>query len=174
MSNSKFKICNKKWNWSNFKSFIKFERNSNDAINVLDSLLLTYVYVSKHRKAFENDSSASIKCSKTQLSKMIESGGVICDISAFANILLSVPKKRTDIAGNLGKDFLEKQIDRFNKEYITGKCSEAALTKMEMKNVKKIINFLENRAILLKGATTKVTSQERGFHDSLKRTYASS
>ena len=53
-------------------TFIKFERNSNDAINVLDSLLLTYIYVSKVRKDFENDSSANIKFSKTQLSKMIE------------------------------------------------------------------------------------------------------
>ena len=87
---------------------------------------------------------------------------------------MSVPKKGTDIAGNLGIDFLEKQTDRFNKEYITGKCSETALTKMEMKNEIKIINFLEKRAILLKWATTKVTSQERAFHDFLKRTYASS
>ena len=41
----------------------------------------------------------------------------------FGNILPSVAKKGTDIARNLGKNFLDKQIDKVNKEYITGKGS---------------------------------------------------
>ena len=44
---------------------------SNDEINFLHKLLLTNTQVSKIRKAFANDSSTSIKFSKTQLSKMI-------------------------------------------------------------------------------------------------------
>ena len=32
-------------------------------------------------------------------------------------------KKGTDIARNLGKNFLDKQIDKVNIEYITGKGS---------------------------------------------------
>ena len=59
-------------------------------------------------------------------------------------------KKGTDIAGNLGKDFLKKQTDRFNKEYITGKCSETALTKMEMKNEIKIIDFFRKQSNFIK------------------------
>ena len=52
---------------------------------------------------------------------MIRSGGVIRDILILGNILSSVPKKRTDIAGILQKDFLDKQINKFNKQHITGK-----------------------------------------------------
>ena len=59
-------------------------------------------------------------------------------------------KKGTDIAGNLGKDFLKKQTDRFNKEYLTGKCSESALTKMEMKNEIKIIDFFRKQSNFIK------------------------
>ena len=48
---------------------------SNDKITFLHKLLLTDTQVSKIRKAFANGSSANIKFSKTQLSKMIQSGG---------------------------------------------------------------------------------------------------
>ena len=41
-------------------------------------------------------------------------GVVIRDIPIFGNILLSVTKKGKDITRNLGKDFLDKEIDKFN------------------------------------------------------------
>ena len=41
------------------------------------------------------------------------------DIPIFRNILYSVAKKKTDLARDLGKNFLDKQIHMFNKEYIT-------------------------------------------------------
>ena len=49
--------------------------DSNDEINFPHKLLLTDRQVSNIRKAFAGNSSADIKFSKTQLSKMIESGG---------------------------------------------------------------------------------------------------
>ena len=49
--------------------------NSNNETNFPHKLLLTNTQVSKTREAFANGSSANIKFSKTQLSKMIESGG---------------------------------------------------------------------------------------------------
>ena len=45
--------------------------------NFPHKLLLTNTQVSNLRKAFENNSSADIKSSKTQLSKMIQSGGFL-------------------------------------------------------------------------------------------------
>ena len=48
--------------------------NSNNETNFQHKLLLTNTQVSKIRKAFGNGSSANIKFSKTQLSKMIKSG----------------------------------------------------------------------------------------------------
>ena len=50
---------------------------SNDKTNFLHELLLTDRQVSSIRKAFANNSSVDIKFSKTQLSKMIQSGGFL-------------------------------------------------------------------------------------------------
>ena len=56
--------------------------NSNDETNFPHKLLLTDTQVSKIRKIFANGSSANIKFSKTQLSKMIQSGEIIGDLIA--------------------------------------------------------------------------------------------
>ena len=97
------------------------------------------------------------------MSKIIQSGRVILDIPTFGNILPNVARKRTDIARSLGKDFLDMQIDKFNKEHITGEGSGITLTNNEIKYIMKVIKSLENRGILLKKTTRKITSQEGGF-----------
>ena len=51
--------------------------NSNDNTNFPHELLLTNRQVANTRKAFANHSSIDIKLSKTQLSKMIQSGGFL-------------------------------------------------------------------------------------------------
>ena len=51
--------------------------DSNDTANFPHELLLTVRQASSIRKAFSNNSSADIKFSKTQLSKMIQSGGFL-------------------------------------------------------------------------------------------------
>ena len=51
--------------------------NSNDETNFPHKLLLTNRQVASLRKPFANNSSADIKLSKTQLSKMIQSGGYL-------------------------------------------------------------------------------------------------
>ena len=51
--------------------------DSNDETNFPHKLLLTDRQVSNIHKAFANNSSADIKLSKTQLSKMIQSGGFL-------------------------------------------------------------------------------------------------
>ena len=48
-----------------------------DETNFPDKLLLTIRQVSNLRKAFANKSSTDIKLSKTQLSKMMQSGGFL-------------------------------------------------------------------------------------------------
>ena len=68
-----------------FKSAIKNENEivlilssnmiGNDETNFVHKLLLTNRHVSNLHKAFANHLSADIKLSKTQLSKMIQSGG---------------------------------------------------------------------------------------------------
>ena len=51
--------------------------NSNDETSLLPKLLLTDTQVSRICKAFANGLSANIKFWKTQLSKMIQSGGIL-------------------------------------------------------------------------------------------------
>ena len=51
--------------------------DSNEKTNFPHELLLTGRQVSSIRKAFANNSSVDIKFSKTQLSKMIQSGGFL-------------------------------------------------------------------------------------------------
>ena len=51
--------------------------NSNDKINFPHKLLSTNKQVANLRKAFAKHTSADIKLSKTQLSKMIQSGGFL-------------------------------------------------------------------------------------------------
>ena len=54
--------------------------DSNDKDNFPHELLLTDRLVSSTRKAFSNNLSVDIKFSKTQLSKMIQSGGVLAKL----------------------------------------------------------------------------------------------
>ena len=51
--------------------------SSDDETNFCHKLLLTNTQVANLSKAFTNYSSADIKLSKTQLSKMIQSGGLL-------------------------------------------------------------------------------------------------
>ena len=51
--------------------------DSNDKTDFPDELLLSDRQVSSTRKAFSNNSSVDIKFPKTQLSKMIQSGGFL-------------------------------------------------------------------------------------------------
>ena len=51
--------------------------NSNDNTNFPHELLLTNRQVENIRKAFAKDTSTDVKLSKTQLSKMIQSGGFL-------------------------------------------------------------------------------------------------
>ena len=51
--------------------------DSDDKINFPHELLLTNRQVANLRKAFANNSTTNIKLSKTQLSKMIQSGGFL-------------------------------------------------------------------------------------------------
>ena len=83
----KVKLSNSQLN--KFKSAIKNETDvvlrlssnmigdSNNKANFPHELLLTDRQVSSIRKAFANNSSINIKLSKTQLSKMIQSGGLL-------------------------------------------------------------------------------------------------
>ena len=75
----------------------------------------------------------------------------------LGNIFSSIAKKGTVTARNLEK-ILDKQMDQFNQEYITG--SGITLTNNETKDIKKVIKSLEKRGILLNKTKRKIANQK--------------
>ena len=74
--------------------------------------------------------------------------------------------KRNSFSWKFRGKNLYQQIDRFNKEYITG--SGITLTHNKIRDIIKVINFSENRGNLLKGANRKSSSQTGEFLNFLK------
>ena len=50
------------------------------------------------------------------MSKIVQLGETLRDIPILGYILSSVAKNGSDLARDLGKNILDKQIDRFNEE----------------------------------------------------------
>ena len=74
---NKLKSAIKNENYVVIRLSLNMIGDSNDKGNFPHELLLTNRQVSSIRKAFANDSSVDIKFPKAQLSKMIQSGGVL-------------------------------------------------------------------------------------------------
>ena len=155
--------------------------NSNNETNFLRKFLLTYTQVSEIRKAFGNGSSANIKFLKTQLSKMIQSGGIIGGlIAATPKVMFLtgkevlkkgislVPKLALKLAGKATEYYIKKGINELTKKFTSSKRSGITLTNNEVKDIMEVIKALENRRIFLKGTTRRITSQEGGFLNFLR------
>ena len=59
--------------------------------------------------------------------------------------------------------YINKGINELNKTFTSSKDSWITLTNNKIKDILKVIKSLENREILLKGTTRKITSQQGGF-----------
>ena len=115
-------------------------RNSNDETNFPHKLLLTDTQVSKICEPFVNGSSANIKCSKTQLSEMIQSGGFnILDLMNPAKAMNKIDNKVKDLFNKVALDKIYKVIkiaDVYRKIVSDFKRffgTEITLTKNEIK-----------------------------------------
>ena len=149
--------------------------NSNDNINFPHELLLTNRQVSNIRKAFANHSSTDIKLSKTQLSKMIQSGGFLGKllgpllktglplmksiIKPLAKSVL-IPLGLTAAAASAAEAGIHKKI-------LVSGYSNTTLTisNDEMDDILKIVKSLEDSGVLLKGVSETIhheAKEERG------------
>ena len=91
--------------------------NSDDETNFPHELLLTKRQVANLRKAFANYLSTDTKLSKTQLSKMIHSGGFICRL---LGLLL---KTGLQLMKNVIKHWLKVFYSiRINSSIISSEC----------------------------------------------------
>ena len=84
--------------------------------------------------------------------------GVKRGVTLAKNAALELPWKSTRLYGYKG-------MNELKKKFASSKSSGRALIKWNnaIKDIIKVISSLENRGILLKETTEKVSSQERGF-----------
>ena len=138
--------------------------NSNDNTNFPHKLLLTNIQVANIRKAFANHSSIDIKLSKTQLSKMIQSGGFL------GNLLGKLAGPLMKVAVPLAKNVLEplgisaamSAIDGSNKKkMLSSVMTTLIISKDEMNDILKIGKFLENSGLLLKGVSETIQHEAK-------------
>ena len=104
-----------------------------------------------------------MKFSKTHLSKMIQSGGILGELlvgipyamlqagkESLEKVISLVPKLAPALAGKATEYHINKGINKFNKTFTSTKGSAITLTNNEIKDIMKVIKSLENRRILLK------------------------
>ena len=144
--------------------------NSNDNTNFPHELLLTNRQVANIRKAFANHSSIDIKLSKTQLPKMIQSGGFLGNLlDKLAGPLMKVAMPLAkNVLVPLGLTAAMSAIDGSIKKKMLGSgTTTLIISNDEMDGILKIVKSLENSGVLLKGVSEtiqhEVKEQRGGF-----------
>ena len=134
--------------------------NSNDNTIFPHELLLANRQVANIRKAFANHSSIDIKLSKTQLSKMIQSGGFL------GNLLGKLAPLAKNVLAPLGISAAMSAIDGSIKKKMLGSgTTTLIISNDEMDDILKIVKSLENSNVLLKGVSETIqheTKEQRG------------
>ena len=156
-----------------FKSAIKTETEvvlrfswnmiGDNETNFPHRLLLTNRQVANIRKAFANSSSIDIKLSRTQWSKMIQSGGFL------GRLLGSLLKTRLPLIKNvikplakgvlipLGLTAAASAADAgIHKKILGSGNTTLIISNNEMEDIIKIVKSLEDSGLLLKGVTETV------------------
>ena len=147
--------------------------NSNDNTNFPHELLLTNRQVENIRKAFANHSSTDIKLSKTQLSKMIQSGGFLGKLlgpllKTGLPLMKSVIKPLAkSVLIPLGLTAAASAADAgIHKKVLgSGHNTTIIISNDEMDDIFKIVKSLEDSGVLLKGVRETIqheTKEQRG------------
>ena len=150
--------------------------NSNDNTNFPHELLLTNRQVENIRKAFANHLSTDIKLSKTQLSKMIQSGVFLGrllgpSLKTGLPLMKSVIKPLAKIVLiTLGLTAAASEVDAgiHKKKLGSGHNNTTfIISNDEMDDILKIVKSLEDSGVLLKGVNkrkkNKLKNKEEDF-----------
>ena len=116
--------------------------------------MLTNRQVANIRNAFGNHLSIDIKLSKTQLSKMIQSGGFLGNLlGKLAGPLMKVAMPLAkNVLAPLGISAAMSAIDGSIKKKMLGSgTTTLIISNDEMNDIKKIVKSLENSGVILKG-----------------------
>ena len=138
--------------------------NSNDNTNFPHELLLTNRQVANIRKAFAKNTSTDIKLSKTQLSKMIQSGGFLGNL--LGKLTGSLMKVAMPLAKNvlapLGLSAAMSATDGSIKKKMLGSgATTLIISNDEMDDIVKIVKSLENFGVLLKGVSETIQNEAK-------------
>ena len=154
--------------------------NSNDNTNFPHELLLTNRQVANICKAFAKNTSTDIKLSKTQLSKMIQSGGFLGNLlGKLAGPLMKVamPLAKNALAP-LGISAAMSAIDGSIKKKMFGSGTTTLIISNDEINILKIVKSLEDSGLLLKGVSETIQHESKeqrgGFLSMLLRTSGAS
>ena len=161
--------------------------NSEDETNFPHKLFLTNRQVTNLRKAFANYLSTDIKLSKTQLSKMIQSGRFLgkllgpllrTGLPLLKNVIkplnksLLIPLGLTAAAASAADARIHKKNLGF------GHNTTLIISNDEMEDILKIVKSLEDSGILLNGVSETIKDeakeQKRGFLSMLLGTLGAS
>ena len=141
--------------------------DSDDETNFPHELLLTGRQVSSILKAFSNNSSVDIKFSKTQLSKMIQSGGFLgkllgpllkTELPLIKNVITSwaksvlIPLGLTAAAAAADAEILKKTLG-------SGGHTTLIISNKDIEDLIKIVKSLEDFVLLLKGVTESAQNE---------------
>ena len=141
--------------------------DSNDKINFPHELLLTGRQVSSTHKAFSNNSSVDIKFSKTQLSKIIQSGGFLhkllgpllkTGLLLIKNVITPLAKSALIPLG-LTAAALAADVGIHKKILGSGNTTTLIKSNKDMEDLIKMIKSLEDSRLLLKGVTESVQNE---------------
>ena len=136
--------------------------------NFPHKLLLTNRQVSNLRKAFANHLSADIKLSKTQLSKMIQSGGFLgrllgpllkTGLPLIKNVIKPLAKS---VLIPLGLTAAASAADAgIHKKILGSGNTTLIISNDEMKGITKVVKSLEDSGLLLKGVSETVQNEAK-------------
>ena len=130
-------------------------------------MLLTTRQNTKLRNALNNNSATDIKLSKTQIKKIIQSGGFLGKLlSKLAGPLMKVALPLAkNVLAPLGLTAAMSAIDGSIRTKSHGSGVKLIIEQENMNDIMKIIKALENSGILLKGVSKTIkneTKEQRG------------
>ena len=143
----------------------------NNETNFLHELLLTDRQLANLHKSFSNHSSADIKLSKTQLSKMIQSGGFLgrllgpllkTGLPLIKNVIKPLAKSvliplGLTIAGSAADAGVHKKI--LGSGHNNNNTTLIISIEYELEDIIRIVTSLEDSSLLLKGVTETVQNE---------------
>ena len=142
--------------------------DSDDKINFPHELLLTNRQVANLRKAFANYLSTDIKLSKTQLSKMIQSGGFLgrllgpllkTGLPLIKNVTKPLAKSVLIL---LGLTAAASAVDAgIHKKILGSGTTTLIVSNDEMKDIIRIVKSLEDSGLLLKGFSKTIQNEAK-------------